>query len=155
MQEFYKGELKELVYEFFLRFSRFEFALKESNYVKANNHSDVAEVHWNKIIHEFEKNYVIDDIEIELLQKPPMKQVYVNNELEWVGFNFPNNASDLKKLTFALRTMRNNLFHGGKFGHQSWDDPARVTFVLSSGLHCLDKISSLSIDLNAHYNGEY
>ncbi|HAS8291311.1 TPA: hypothetical protein I7707_21710, partial [Vibrio vulnificus] len=68
---------------------------------------------------------------------------------------FPEESTELNNLVFALKTMRNNLFHGGKFGHKSWDDPERVEFVLSKGLHTIEKLSKLDGDLTAHYRGSY
>jgi len=155
MESFYNDDLRDLVYDFFLRFSRFEFALKETDYVRASRFYDTAEVDWEKFLARYQDNYSVDELERELLNNPPKRQVFKNHQISWEDFRFNTNDSNLKKLTLAIRTMRNNLFHGGKFGERSWDNPERVTFVLSRGIHSLNKMTTLNVDLNAHYNGTY
>lgn len=154
MKDLYTGEIQELVYAFFLQFSRFEFSLKESGYVKAGSR-DSAEPDWKIFIEQYSDSYTLDEVEKELMAKPPLKQVYRNEKISWVDFDFPEQSTQLNNLVFALKTMRNNLFHGGKFGHKSWDDPDRVKFVLSKGLHTIDKLSKLDGALTAHYHGSY
>lgn len=154
MKEFYTGETQQLVYAFFLQFSRLEFALKESGYVKAD-FRDSAGPDWKRFIEQYSYAYVLDKVENELMADPPLRQVYRNEQISWVDFEFPDASTQLNNLVFALKTMRNNLFHGGKFGHKSWDDPDRVKFVLSKGLHTIDKLSKLDGDLYAHYHGSY
>ncbi|EGQ9939823.1 MULTISPECIES: hypothetical protein [Vibrio] len=154
MKNFYTGETQQLVYAFFLQFSRLEFALKESGYVKAGLR-DSAEPDWKRFIEQYSDSYALDKLEKELMSKPPLRQVYRNEQISWVDFEFPEESTELNNLVFALKTMRNNLFHGGKFGHKSWDDPERVEFVLSKGLHTIEKLSKLDGDLTAHYRGSY
>ncbi|WP_104041654.1 hypothetical protein [Vibrio hyugaensis] len=154
MKQFYEGELQNLVYKFFLQFSRLEFALKESGFVTSGQRNS-AQPDWNAFIEKYESNYQLDKIEAELMGNPPLKQEFKAGKVTWEKFDFPPKASELKNLVFALKTMRNNLFHGGKFGHKSWDDPDRIEFVLSKGLHCITNFSKLDSDLQAHYLGSY
>lgn len=154
MKDFYTEEIQQLVYDFFLQFSRLEFALKESGYVKAGSR-DSAEPDWRTFIERHSDSYTLDAVEKELMANPPLKQVYRDHKIIWMDFDFPHDSTELNNLVFALKTMRNNLFHGGKFGHKSWDDPDRVKFVLSKGVHTIEKLSKLDGDLNAHYNGSY
>ncbi|WP_323885663.1 hypothetical protein [Aeromonas veronii] len=154
MKDFYTGETQQLAYAFFLQFARFEFALKESGYVKSGSR-DSAVPDWEKFIAQYADSYTLDEVETELMTKPPLRQIYRNEKISWVDFEFPVASTPLNNLVFALKTMRNNLFHGGKFGHKSWDDPDRVKFLLSRGLHTIDKLSKLDGDLSAHYHGSY
>ncbi|PSB84829.1 hypothetical protein C5F64_12805 [Photobacterium damselae subsp. damselae] len=150
MKEFYTGEIQQLVYTFFLQFSRLEFALKESGFVKSGTR-DEALPDWGRFIERYSKSYALDKTEKELMAEPPLKQVYLNEKICWVDFDFPDDSTELNNLVFALKTMRNNLFHGGKFGHKSWDDTERVKFVLSRGLYIINKLSKLDGDLSAYY----
>ncbi|MCU7886555.1 MAG: hypothetical protein KZQ82_20385 [Candidatus Thiodiazotropha sp. (ex Lucinoma annulata)] len=154
MRQFYEGDVKELVYKFFLYFSRFEFALKKSGFVCAG-HRNSAQVDWNKFHQTYSSDYVIDTDEGDLLEHPPEVQVYIDQTISFSNLTFPNNSSNLKKLTLALRFMRNNLFHGGKYGGKDWDDKARLSFLLTHGIHSLERMVELNVDVKVHFYGSY
>jgi hypothetical protein len=42
-----------------------------------------------------------------------------------------------------LKTVRNNLFHGGKHGEAFWDDPTRVQALLSNAQPVLAELAAL------------
>ena len=115
----------------------------------------MAQPDWTSFHIKFGKSYEADEYEAELLRNPPKKQTYIDNELSWQEFDFPFDSSDIQSLTLALRTMRNNLFHGGKHGEKTWDNADRVHFVLSRGVHCLERMGDLDGDVRAHFSGLY
>ncbi len=154
MQQFYEGDVKGLVYEFFLKFSRFEFSLKASGFVRTGMRK-AAVADWKKFYQKFGADYHVDDKEKQLLKTPPNRQVYIDQKISWQDFEFPADSTDLEKITLALRSMRNNLFHGGKYGEKSWDDGERVRFVLSRGVHSLERMAELDGDINIHFHGFY
>lgn len=154
MLDQYQDDLKDIVYEFFMKFSRFEFALKESGFVRAG-HRDSVQSDWGAFHNQFEAEYVLSDFEQEILDAPPKVQVFRNGNIHWQDFQFQERLSNLEQLTLALRAMRNNLFHGGKYGHRSWDDYERVKFLIERGVKTIDKLASLGDDLPAHYAGRY
>jgi len=49
-------ELTQIIYDFFYKFSRFEFALKKQNYRKAGYNNN-AEPDWHRFIKDFENTY--------------------------------------------------------------------------------------------------
>ncbi|WP_286799236.1 hypothetical protein [Pandoraea sp. 64-18] len=61
--------MKNLAFDFFYRFSRFEFALKENGKVKAGRRG-VAEPDWTAFIEEHETTYQLSERGKELLRGP-------------------------------------------------------------------------------------
>lgn len=136
--------LKDLAFEFFYWFSRFEFALKENGLLKAGPHNS-AQADWNKFIATFEMHYEIDIAAEELLANPPDVQVVDNGHAwRWSPLTLSDDQSNLSKITLILKTIRNNLFHGGKHGAEGWDKPDRVEFLLSRGIQVLNSFSVLT-----------
>lgn len=53
-------------------------------------------------------------------------------------------GSDLCIVVRLLKTIRNNLFHGGKHGAEGWDDPERTKELLEVGKTILDQLAELA-----------
>ena len=49
-----------------------------------------------------------------------------------------------------MKTIRNNLFHGGKHGNAGWDSPKRARQLLNDGKAILDQLADL-----AGFQGDY
>jgi len=52
--------------------------------------------------------------------------------------------TELCKVVRLLKTIRNNLFHGGKHGADGWDDPERTKKLLQTGKTVLDQLSKVA-----------
>jgi hypothetical protein len=86
--------------------------------------------------------------------EPETQIVAPNGELAWRPVGLDNCKSDLAKVVRHLKTVRNNLFHGGKHGGAGWDDPERTKLLLSSGKAVLDQLAQLA-GLEADYTQYY
>ena len=148
-------ELKPIIYDFFFKFSRFEFALKAYKYRKSGRFGNNAEPDWNSFINDYEGTYHACEFAEQLLQNPPRRQVITNGNLGWEDLSFQPDHSLLNKVVLAIKTIRNNLFHGGKHGDKSWDDIDRINFLLTNGNKVIDQLSELDSDLRAHYLDKY
>lgn len=114
---------KKLSCEFLYVFSRFEYALKRTTFLKKGAGSR-AEADWDKFSATLDKEIKLSDIESDEFRKateyffnhPPKKQI-VSEEggLEWKDEIIPENQRNFGKLLMLVRRVRNNLFHGGKF----------------------------------------
>ncbi len=151
------GMDRELLLNFFLRFSRFEFALKAAGYAVGNetrvdpNWTDFA----RDITADFDRVHSpeLDDACDFFLTNPPHKQVLVNGQLAWSG-QLPNEQDGEVALLLSLvRRVRNNLFHGGKYNAGLHDEPARNTRLLHSGLLVLDECLRTSDRVRRYYDG--
>ena len=111
-------DVKETLIEFFVVFSRFEYALKRAGYVSGNDKR--ASANWDKFASDMEDAFRPDQTaELQhavayLQDSPPKKQVVQDDELGWRDSIPSGNEPRLKWLLKLVRTVRNNLFHGEK-----------------------------------------
>jgi len=139
------NRLKETSFEFFYWFSRFEFALKENEYLKSKETGTKAEPNWEEFKKKFGNAYVTSEEAKQLIQLHPKRQfVEEYGRLEWkpVGVTHCNN--DLCKVITMLLTVRNNLFHGGKHGDSDVDIKSRNMQLLTIGKIVLDQLAQLA-----------
>lgn len=116
------GMNREDLLDFFVLFSRMEYALKSCGYVSNLNG---ASPDWDKFANQYSKQFESDLILEELVDlakahgylfaEPPRKQCLgENNILEWKR-DEQWNSQGLKETLLLIRRIRNNLFHGGKY----------------------------------------
>lgn len=148
------SEFKLQCFEFFYWFARFEFALKENRYIMKGRRNDSAMPDWNKFRDEFAARYAFSDEAKALIKDPPQRQVIANGGYRWEKLDLDHENSDLGKTILILKTIRNNLFHGGKSGQKDWDDPKRNLFFLENGRKILDSLAELG-GLGADYERFY
>jgi len=148
-------ELTALAFDFFYWFSRFEFALKENNYLKSHEDGANAEPGWDEFVEAWQAAYEPSEQARALLKANPKRQVVrLGQELNWRPVGLKDCKSELAKVVRILKTVRNNLFHGGKHGAEGWDDPKRSQLLLVSGKAVLDQFAQLA-NLRADYTQYY
>lgn len=145
-REFVSQSLSELAFDFFFWFSRFEAALKENNFLKSRKVGEKAKPDWDLFSAAFASKYVLTVCAKRLISMAPETQIVAGTEggLDWIVTKTTWCKSDLQRITFLLRTVRNNLFHGAKHGSATWDNPERTADVLQTALLALNEIASLS-----------
>jgi len=140
-----------LAFEFFYFFSRFEFCLKENGYLKSCKVGAIAEPGWDDFVKKYSQTYDPSGEARWLLASPPEKQIVVaKGELRWRPVGVENCSSELDKVALMVKTVRNNLFHGGKHGAAGWDDPARMKDLLLNCRAILEQLVAL-----AGFEGDY
>lgn len=144
---------KDLLLEFFLSFSRFEYALKASGFFQRATtirHSGFvppdAKPDWDRFAVSlrgyFDKarHRELSNACDYILENPPWKQVVVNGSLLWESPVRPNGQSDVEFLLRMVRCVRNNLFHGGKFSDiELQENTDRTENLLRSALIILNE----------------
>lgn len=149
------NELKDLAFDFFYWFSRFEFSLKENKLLKRYGVGDNAEPGWDKFVEKYKRTFRQTDESRMLLELNPKRQkVGENSDLEWKNVGLDDCDSHLCKVVRLLKTIRNNLFHGGKHGAEGWDDPERTKELLEVGKAILDQLVKLA-NFEADYTHYY
>ena len=109
--------LKKTACEYFLLLSKLEYALKNADFVKGNDR-DNAQPDWDKFFNDVQSKIKLDiesdDIQ-EFLNHPPARQLFKGGILSW---SKPQKilCSDSRRVLDTCLTIRNNLFHGGKYG---------------------------------------
>lgn len=152
------GVEEEVVMEFFVVFSRFEFALKKADYLRRGRDS-IALPDWTDFESKYEDVFnprrepQLNEACDYLYQNPPMRQVVVDKKLDFEIDPGLEERSWFKRATLAVRTVRNNLFHGGKFPNSGVvDDPARKTKLLRMCLRLLYEMLELAPDVKAKFD---
>lgn len=147
------GDLRELIFQFFYSFSRFEYALKENSYLKSSAQGSAAMPGWGQFEREWFAKYVISASAAKLIQLNPQRQtVGINGHLDWSDVG--GYSSQLGHVIALLKVVRNNLFHGGKHGAKGWDDPVRIRALLTVGLSILNELAFLG-KLEMDFRGIY
>jgi hypothetical protein len=130
----------DLVYEFFFVFSRFEHSLLVTNFIAERNGTVVAD--WDKFASTVNEsfNFALGS-EVEKAVRyyeevPPKKQVLQLGRLAWKNVA-PETKERLGRLLVLIRRVRNNLFHGEKFGVLLEGDSQRDADLLEHGLTIL------------------
>lgn len=136
-------DLRELAFDFFYWFSRFEFALKENGFLRNEVPGSRAEPGWNSFVNRFEGYYTLSDAGASLVRENPRRQMVGHHGFEFRYVDFDDQPSDLGRIVRLLKTVRNNLFHGGKHGAEGWDDPNRTRKLLTLSITILNELAEL------------
>ena len=144
------GQVDNITYDFFIAFSRMEFALKHAGYAKADNRRN-AMADWDKFADDNDKSFQAKFADkknkslIEatnyLFNTPPKRLKYISNKLNWEKRDIIKNRT-LKELLIVVRGVRNNLFHGSK--KLAINEQSRNRDLLNYGLIVLNEC--LTID---------
>lgn len=110
----------------FIAYSRFEFSLKENGYIRPDK-DGIAHADWRAFAKEEALRDIFEeakkDIDVrELIAKPPMTQITSNSQTWHWEERLPKPAPNLLALFLSVKTIRDNLFHGGKQGENPRDD---------------------------------
>ncbi len=144
-------DLRDLAFEFFFRFSRFESAMKEQKCLRWMNPGDRAWANWRKFAADHGDAYEPTAAALALIEAAPMIQVVGDGgELDFVPEPMAADASTLRRVVDHCLTVRNNLFHGGKSGGGGWDQPERTRLLLASVITVLDDFAE-----RAGFGGDY
>ena len=112
---------KDAVIEFFVAFSRLEYALAEAGYVAGDCHR--VQTDWDTfaraVDRRFDRNATpeLQQAVTYILTQPPRKQIYVDGRVEWSAAAPADTEPLLLRLLVLVRRVRNNLFHGDKLNY--------------------------------------
>jgi len=148
---------RELLLDFFLTFSRFEYALKAAGFFRRSRRGRYdsrrtpdAEPDWNSFAVSLQPRFQTNAnqrlrIACEyLLDSPPWKQVIVNGTVAWEPPGRPRGESNIEFLLRMVRCVRNNLFHGGKHNIAVHETRERTERLLDGSLIILKECLSLA-----------
>ena len=154
-------KLKDDIFEFFIIFSRFEFALKESGFLVDKSN---AEASWDKFVSQYKDEFTVDEkikSSYEYLTsaetRPNRQKTRKNTEnpdeisTYWDTLNLDTNSPELKKATDVIKVIRNNLFHGGKYGDKTWSDLERTSLLVTHSVTMLLSIVNLDEHLQVYF----
>lgn len=128
----------ELAIEFMAAFSRMEYALKSTGYALGNERK--VEPDWDRFANEIDAQFTqvvrenLSDAKNLLLNFPPRKQVLENGSVFFRDQVVDQNQAETQQLLRFVRTVRNNLFHGGKYLPTGELEPRRNEALVNASL---------------------
>lgn len=150
---------KSLVTDFFITFSRFEYALKRKGYTNCGKDMESVFANWDRFASEIKGKL---DISIDMTlsnaldyikTNPPEKQILKDGVLEWKETRKFDRKEPLELyIVKNIRVVRNNLFHGGKFPLKPVSDSARNKDLLSGCLVILQRLLEINQDIKEAFN---
>ena len=146
---------RNLLTEFFISFSRFECALKASNFVNGNSNSIKA--NWDSFVGSIRQTFIsertpqLKQASDYIVNNPPRIQIIENGHLGWRDRVFQISDSEIDKLSLSIRDIRNNLFHGGKFNGIYERDVSRNYILINAAMIILNEWLKLSEEVQHHY----
>lgn len=156
---------QKLLFDFFLTFSRFEYALKASDFFQQLNTksnkcyrpSDAkpdSDRFASSLREAFRanKNDELQQACEYILDSPPWRQVIINDAVAWETPIRPKHESDIEFLLRMVRCVRNNLFHGGKYNLEVHEDTERTEQLLRSALIILKECLALAPRVNRAFH---
>ena len=146
----------KLVWRFFLAFSRFEYALKCSGYLRQDRNGAVF-ADWQRFALTHRQTFVADqNDEVRIAcnyftKRPPRQQTLIHGVLGWRNSNPLGKTPLLCWLVTMVARVRNNLFHGGKFPWRV--DPVRNSTLVRHALVLLDAFADLDEPVKHYFVG--
>jgi hypothetical protein len=138
-----------LEYRFFAIYSVCEYALKAMGYTRSDRWDGV-KPDWEGFVIDIEKEFdwhqkpELEEAVRYLFENPPRRQVLRGRHLDWELNQRPPDDTDALWLLRLVKTVRNNLFHGGKKPF----DPDRDARLLKSCIQVLLAWAELKPEIN-------
>ncbi|MBP6242362.1 MAG: hypothetical protein KA389_06085 [Hydromonas sp.] len=150
-----------LAWEFFIFFARFEYSLKRKSEYLMHKNAD-AKPNWDKYASDVNGDFIsmeskeLDDATTYFIETPPCKQITKDGELRWSDPQKWNRKEPkLIWLLGVVRTVRNNLFHGGKYPLVLVREPSRDSELIKHALVILQHALSLNPDIENIFNEDF
>lgn len=145
----------DLAIEFMATFSRIEHALKSTGYALGNEGR--VDPDWDRFANEIDEQF--NQLETEeliaakdlLLGSPPRKQVLHDGQVVFRDQVVDLNQKTTQQVVRFVRTVRNNLFHGGKFLPTGEAEVGRNEALVNASL----KVIKACIELNEMVKQSY
>ena len=158
---FYSSDLERaLLLDFFMLFSRFECALKRARYVRSIDNRSSAGADWDEFAEVASAAWNKGPgptllATTTLCSNPPSRQIVTSDKTITWKVVPPVKPSDLHAVLATVRRVRNNLFHGGKYGSGPVKDPARDRSLVDAALCVLKECVSLSSAVEKQFPDDY
>ncbi|OGS96965.1 MAG: hypothetical protein A3H31_10935 [Gallionellales bacterium RIFCSPLOWO2_02_FULL_57_47] len=145
----------KLACEFLATFSRMEYALKSTKYAIGDDKKvDPAWDRFANDIHEaFEGIAEPDLLEAKnyLLSHPPRKQTLAGHKITFIDQAIDAKQRTSQQLLLMVRTVRNNLFHGGKYLPDGEQEEGRNNLLVKHSLTVLLACSKLDHEVRSSF----
>lgn len=147
------------VFNFFVLFSIFEWALKNSTKFIRTPYANLSNVgpDWDKFGNYIEAKFnLLSNPNIDkILNSPPKIQILKDSRIEWIDdIRISKDIPKVKKVIYCLLNTRNNLFHWWKY-ETGFKKDSRNIKVLSWSKSILMDLIELNQDVKTQFLIEY
>lgn len=154
MRREYKHIDSTMILDFFIIFSRFEYALKSSGYIPDKKKSK-PEIDWKNFKEEIKDEFKLEEVkhpnEMELFEDFKTQYIY-KGTLKWREFNIDSTKSDAEIIIDIVKTIRNNLFHGAKnTEYCTGVDEKRDENLLLYGIKAIEKLIEAEKEVKTNF----
>ncbi len=114
---------------------------------------DICEPDWNKFRDKYQDKIeedILNDSRIIYLVNNPPKQQIINSKNK-IGWKDIENRNKVKKLILSLKTIRNNLFHGGKYPCGEKEEDGRNKKLLEHGIYILLSLKDIDTKVKEYF----
>ena len=146
----------ELAVQFQAVFSRMEYALKVGGFAVGNEAK--VDANWDKFANTVNDVFmaITDPAVVQarefLLQQPPRKQVLKEDKVDFKDQVIDKDQRPAQQVLLMVRTIRNNLFHGGKYLPNGEQEPGRNKDLVAHALCVLLACSTLYDDVRFSFD---
>ena len=140
------------IVEFFIKFSRFEYALKRNGFYNANSNIIVG-TDFDKFAKQYKDRTLPQELKdfILYLDKNPVGKLTISGNYSRMK---ESAKSDLVRLVSYLRRIRNNLFHGVKYPNLGkYEEESRGEKLITLGIKTIDFLITLNNEIEVTYKG--
>jgi len=153
------SEDRGLAWRFFVFFSRFEYALKSTPAYLGHGRYKDAQPGWKAFATVNDEKFwvgvppdVLKAVQYFQEKPPRIQTVGEDDRLTWADPWAEAGSTELWRLLQAVRHVRNNLFHGGKFAGGRMAEPSRDRELLGHAITILNACVSLDPQVAGHLN---
>jgi hypothetical protein len=145
-----------LASEFADTFTRMEYALKNGGFSQGSGSGAAAA--WDKFSNAIDGAFqAVADKEFQaavtfLLNEPARKQIYENGILGFGPLHLDPNQTKAQRTLLVVRTVRNNLEHGGKIQPEGENEKGRNEKLVAASLTVLRNAADLHKDVQAKFH---
>jgi len=146
---------EEKLLEFLVTYSRFEYSLKRTGYIKSTNGN--AEANWESFISQIKDKFIPNNTDSlakavdYLLKFPAQQQIIKDGRLDFSEHSSTKEGSIALRLFHCIRITRNNLFHGGKFPYKPAPELARNSKLIEYSIIVLKEFVQLDPEVNEFF----
>ncbi|UQN37672.1 hypothetical protein MTR80_08220 [Alcaligenes aquatilis] len=146
---------RELACMFLAVFSRMEYALKSTNYAVGGERG--VDPAWDSFANDIDYDFLalthqhVIDARNYLLRHPPRKQILKDKQIGFVDQVIDPHQAKTQQTLLMVRTVRNNLFHGGKYSPEGKREAGRNHLLVKHAICVLLACSELNADVRSSF----
>ncbi len=150
---YWLNDIKQNVIEFFVKFSRFEYALRSNEYCKIKGTNIIDKTDFIRFANQYKNISLPEELLnfVKYLDDNPVGKLTSNNS--YIK-NKETSKSELYRLVMYLIRIRNNLFHGIKYPNlEQYEEESRGTKLINWGIKAIDFLVTIDNKIETTYRG--